>query len=456
VEKRQELPVNVANKKEAAMAELKEKETIDTAGFKQVRVEKLLGDGGQGWVYLVDYEGKKMALKWYKDGVLKNPAKFYANLENNIKKGPPSPAFLWPKDLVKKGDKFGYIMDLRPDEYKDFSKILLGREVVKDQIQKLRWPGVSPMINAALNITYGFEKLHSVGYSYQDLNDGNFFIKLTSGNVLICDNDNVSAFGQDSGIAGKARYMAPEVVLGKANPNPGTDRFSLGVVLFLLFVNTHPLEGAALVDPSRPCLTDKLEKLFYGEHPVFIFDDADPSNRPVQGIHDGAFKRWPFLPPYAQEQFKKAFNQEALRDPNRRVTEREWLSLFIRLRDELYTCPSCGSEYFANPVTPNPCPGCGKQAAFPACLKTRNYNVPLHRATKLYACHTAKSDTDDFNRQTAEIMVKGNELGLKNLSDTPWTITQGVNQVSVTKDKGIKLVKGMKLDFGGGASAEII
>ena len=30
------------------------------------------------------------------------------------------------------------------------------------------------------------------GYSYQDLNDGNFFINPQSGDVLICDNDNVA------------------------------------------------------------------------------------------------------------------------------------------------------------------------------------------------------------------------------------------------------------------------
>jgi DNA-binding helix-hairpin-helix protein with protein kinase domain len=41
------------------------------------------------------------------------------------------------------------------------------------------------MVNAALNITAGFRALHNKGYSYQDLNDGNFFINPQNGNVLI-------------------------------------------------------------------------------------------------------------------------------------------------------------------------------------------------------------------------------------------------------------------------------
>jgi DNA-binding helix-hairpin-helix protein with protein kinase domain len=431
-------------------------EKISLSNGNSAEIIKKLGEGGQGWVYLLDYNGKKMALKWYKDGVLKNPAGFCANLENNIKKGPPAPNFLWPKDLVKRGNNFGYIMDLRPDDYKDFSKILLGREVVKNQIQKLRWPGISLMVNAALNITKGFRELHRYGYSYQDLNDGNFFINLDTGAVLICDNDNVSEYGQNSGIAGKARYMAPEVVVGKKMPGPETDTFSLAVVLFRLFVVDHPLEGAATLDPERPCLTDKMERYYYGEHPVFIFDDADFSNRPVQGIHQGAFMRWPCLPAYAQKQFKRAFSQEALHDPSRREAESEWLRLFIRMRGEVWKCPSCGNVYFADPASPNPCPGCGKASVFPAYIKTRSYNVPVHGRTKLFACHTTANDTDNIDLPTAEVMVKGDEAGLKNLSDVNWTITQGTEQVTVEKGRGIKLVKGMKLDFGGGTSAEII
>ena len=58
---------------------------------------------------------------------------------------------------------------------------------------------------AAINIIQGFRELHARGYSYQDINNGNFFINPSTGDVLICDNDNVSPFGTSSGIMGKQR-----------------------------------------------------------------------------------------------------------------------------------------------------------------------------------------------------------------------------------------------------------
>ena len=157
----------------------------------------------------MNYEGQPKALKWYTTA-LKNPKKFYENLENNIKKGAPTNAFLWPEDITdQQGNTSGYIMNLRPPEYVGFPRFLIGKE---------GFAGITAMVNAALRITEGFRELHLKGYSYQDLNDGNFFIKPQNGDVLICDNDNVSEYGKNSGIAGKARHMAPEVVLGKSRP----------------------------------------------------------------------------------------------------------------------------------------------------------------------------------------------------------------------------------------------
>ncbi|GHV27540.1 hypothetical protein AGMMS4952_09380 [Spirochaetia bacterium] len=184
------------------------------------------------------------------------------NLENNIKKGAPTNAFLWPEDITEQqGDTFGYIMNLRPPEYVGFPRFLIGKE---------GFASITAMVNAALRITEGFRELHLKGYSYQDLNDGNFFINPQNGDVLICDNDNVSEYGKNSGIAGKARYMAPEVVLGKSQPGIKTDSFSLGVVLFLLFTGNHPLEGK---NTCPPLVTLKLERKYFGENPVFIMDD---------------------------------------------------------------------------------------------------------------------------------------------------------------------------------------
>jgi serine/threonine protein kinase len=431
--------------------DLPEGYTIQTKNFKNVIVlpakqspngKRPIGEGGQGTVYAVNYDGKPKALKWYSGKKFKNPAKFYANLENNIKKGRPTNAFLWPEDLTDHdGEAFGYIMDLRPGDYKDFSKFLLGKE---------GFTSITAMTNAALRITAGFRELHLKGYSYQDLNDGNFFINPKDGDVLICDNDNVSEYGKDSGIGGKSRFMAPEIVAKGKKPDIRTDRFSLSVVLFMLWTNNHPLEGKA----AYPVAMDtKHEKKIFGENPVFIFDPDDNSNRPVQGINKGAITRWPFLPTYLQEEFIKAFSKDVLTNPANRIIDQEWLRIFIRMRSEIFKCP-CGEVYFADPVELNPCPKCKKKNVFPLYIKTYRYNLPVHQRTKLYGCHTEK-DSDDFETISSQVSVNRNKHELKNVSGKNYMVTDGCNSYSIAPDASFVLKKGMVINFGN-VNAEII
>jgi len=415
---------------------------IQTKDFKKTIVGDKLGEGGQGAVYKVDFNGEQKALKWYSGRKIANPKKFYENIVNNIKKGKPTNAFLWPEAVTEhRGAAFGYIMDLRPPEFKDFSKFLIGRE---------GFASITAMTNAALQITAGFRALHQKGYSYQDLNDGNFFINPKTGAVLICDNDNVSEYGKNSGIAGKARYMAPEIVIGKGKPSDLTDYFSLAVVLFLLWTNSHPLEGKAA---CVPCMDAKSEKRIYGENPVFIYDPADNSNRPVQGIHKGAISRWPFLPPYLQEMFVKAFSKELMKNPQQRIIEQDWLRTFIRMRSEVYKCP-CGEVYFADPVNPNPCPGCKKPNVFPMYVKTQRYNLPVHQRTKLYACHTEKG-SDDYETLKGEVTAKGGDFILKNVSNDAWYVTEAGAQTEAASGSSFKLVKGLTINIGA-VSVEIV
>ena len=51
------------------MAVLKKGQSLRSMNGGTIVVETLLGEGGQGYVYKVDYNGKPMALKWYKADV---------------------------------------------------------------------------------------------------------------------------------------------------------------------------------------------------------------------------------------------------------------------------------------------------------------------------------------------------------------------------------------------------
>ena len=78
------------------MKEFQKGQRIKTVSGGELEVIQKLGEGGQGVVYKVNYNGKPLALNWYFGNKLNNADKFYRNIQNNIKQGTPTGAFLWP------------------------------------------------------------------------------------------------------------------------------------------------------------------------------------------------------------------------------------------------------------------------------------------------------------------------------------------------------------------------
>lgn len=432
------------------MKEFAKGQKIKVVSGNELEIVQKLGEGGQGVVYKVKYNGKELALKWYFGNKLNNMDRFYRNIQNNIKKGAPTSAFLWPLEITEYFEgSFGYLMELRPPEYKDFSLFLLA---------KARFSSINAVINAALCITNGFRELHNSGFSYQDLNDGNFFVNPQTGDVLICDNDNVAEYGDALGIAGKCRYMAPEVVMGKKKPDVHTDRFSLAVVLyFLLFLN-HPLEGKKTM---CPCLTEELERKFYGTDPVFVWDSKNDTNRPVRGVHVNEIKFWPIYPKFVRDTFEEAFSHELMvgADTQHRVTEKKWQEVFTALRDCLARC-SCGGETFID-VTQSTCKciNCGKDIQRPMILKVKKYNVVMQPGKSVYACHVVH-DSDNFKEVKGEVITSRQDsslIGLKNNSDFNWAaiLPNGASKL-YSNGQVMKLGRGLRVNFGNGNEGEII
>ena len=432
------------------MREFQKGQRIKTVSGGELEVVQKLGEGGQGVVYKVNYNGKPLALKWYFGNKLNNADKFYRNIQNNIKQGAPTNAFLWPLEITEYFEgSFGYLMELRPPEYKDFSLFLLA---------KVHFANIEALINTALCITNGFRELHNRGYSYQDLNDGNFFVNPKTGDVLISDNDNVAPYGENLGIAGKCRYMAPEVVMGQKRPDSHTDRFSLAVVLYMLLFLNHPLEGKRTM---CPCLTEELERKFYGSDPVFVWDPANDANRPVRGVHTNEIKLWPLYPAFVRKTFEKAFSHEVMvgNDTTHRVIEKEWQEVFTTLRDLTIKC-SCGSETFIDPSQQScKCINCGKSIERPPILKVKKYHAALAPGKKLYACHV-QYDSDDFKEAKGEVISSRNNpslLGLRNDSNNTWeAILPNGSSKGYPNGQVIKLGKGIKINFGNGNVAEVI
>lgn len=403
------------------MADFKQGDKIKLTNGGSITVKSKIGEGGQGSVYKVDYSGKEYALKWYLPNYLKtlkpNCKKFYKNLVDNVTAGSPSPEFLWMKAVAvtgKHSNGFGYIMDLRPQNYAEFTKFIKAKEFFKS---------TQAVISAAINVVEAFQALHRKGYSYQDLSPGNFFIDKVTGDVLICDNDNVAPNGDNLGVGGTPGYMAPEVILGKSKPGTDTDLFSLSVILFELFFLAHPLEGANCC--RYPCLTQQIEKDLYAIHPVFVMSKTDKSNSPVRGTCSNLINLWPIYPEYLHDAFQQAFSEECLKNGAKRLSEREWKKVLYRLQDDAVICPKCGEINFASMAENGvlTCSDCHKKTNVPYAIEVNGYMVVAGKDKTLTEYHTAFGSRDKIVGSFVESKKTLGVFGIKNASDTTWAVT---------------------------------
>ena len=262
---------------------LKSGQRVRTRSAVECVVGELIGSGGQGAVYRAVADESAVALKWYFPQWRAFDTGLRTRLEAIVEAGNPSERFLWPLELVSNdAGEFGYIMPLRDQQYVSMTALLAGRVDA----------AFATLATAACQLAQTFHELHAEGLSYQDISDRNVWIDPNSGGIQICDVDNVSVNGVPAAIAGTPGYTAPEIILDEGvSPSADTDRYSLAVLIFKMFMRADPLLGAA--ELNYPAFTSHAIRTLYGEHPVFILDPNDQSNRPVSGIHDQILELWP-------------------------------------------------------------------------------------------------------------------------------------------------------------------
>ncbi len=421
---------------------------IEIEGENPIVVKNLLGEGGQGEVYLVSDGNKDFALKVYKDFVSED---FRYNLKNNIERGVPSADFLWPLELLDFSDgHVGYLMDLRPKNYVSFVSYLIGKKPFRSREVLLHW---------CIRLCEAFKKLHESGYSYQDLNDGSFFLDPDTGDLLICDNDNVTADKKNLGVVGKMRYMAPEIVRGDQMPDIHSDRFSLAVILFMALCLGNPYDGERL--KLYDVIDEQAEYDLYGQNPVFVYHKTDKSNRPIRGYHTSVIRRWPYLPIYVKEAFHRTFVDGLTDRENERTTELEWLRLLSAYRDELMTCPACGYDMiygFEEKQKTTTCPACGKPVPNAVWLSVGKRQVVLSPDKKIYEPLLNKYSSQ-YNKVAGTVIQNKKNPSL-------WGIALNTGHETVIRDSAgtqktiqaggvIPIVQNLELDFNNNLKGEI-
>lgn len=410
-------------------------------------IEAFLGGGGQGEVYRVLMQGQPKALKWYYEH-LATP-KQARILQKLVEMGPPTASgeFLWPEMFVtcEKTPGFGYVMPLRQSRFKGIVDMMRG-EVN---------PSFHILCIVGRRLAHCYWSLHNKGLCYRDINFNNVFFDPNTGEVLICDNDNVSVSGEASeGVIGTPRFMAPEIVRGEAHPSADTDKYSLAVLLFYLLFVHHPLEGKRELDIH--CYDIHAMNALYGKQPVFIFDPNDHSNYPVPGYHDNAIEFWKIYPTFLKRLFIRAFTEGLT--PGRRVGETEWRRAFVQLADSIVYCQQCGRENFYDDEVHHHegasliCWKCQQRVQIPFLLSIGRNVVVLRHDSKLYPYHVSLFPNYDFEQPIAEVSPHPQDpsrWGLTNRSGRDWAATTANgNTVVVPPGKTVGLHRGLRIDFG--------
>ena len=311
----------------------------------ELHVIRKLGEGTQGEVYLVSGPQGYQAVKWYKPGAGHSRTAGCGPLpcpDRLPRSALPGRRFVWPLDLVTLAGsgQFGYLMTrIDTQRFAELGEVWAHLKPV---------PNFSTLCEISYQLANSYRALHLSGHCYRDISAGNLMFDPVTGDILICDNDNVGVNRQSRcQVWGTMEYMAPEIIRGEADPSTQTDLHSLAVLLFYLWVWHHPFHGE--MEYRFHCWDIPAKKKVYGESPVFVFDPGNPANRlPPDPDYATARERWEYCPPDLKETFIRVFT-DGLQDPDRRVTEGEWQNLFSGIKDRIVICPRCRAENFALP-----------------------------------------------------------------------------------------------------------
>lgn len=209
-----------------------------TRTFGPFRLEKQLGLGGMGKVYLATYTktGQKVALK------ILNPefssdekitARFQREVEILKKLRHPNIVRYYGGGKIK-GQRF-YAMEVV--EGGSLEKVLKEKG-------RLSW---EQSLEYGIEICAALEHAHDHGIIHRDLKPANLFLtkdgKLKLGDFGIAragDATKITAAGKT---VGTYAYMAPEQITGKAEISARTDLYALGCVLYELITGRTPFEA---------------------------------------------------------------------------------------------------------------------------------------------------------------------------------------------------------------------
>ncbi len=235
-----------------------------------VSVGERVSEGDAFTVYRASAGDAPLAVSWYPD--LPGTRSLAKLLTWLVDIGSPHPAFTWPIDTVMSEEMpgFGLIMPL-PEP---------GLESLGQLLSRAESPSFPVLISIARQLVSAFEGLHEAAMCYRDIGLGTILVDADQGAVALVDIDAIAPDHSERYFGSTSPFMAPEVVRGEAPVSWRSDRHSLAVLLFFLFMHGHPLDGST-TDPDAGDESEVALRAF-GLEPVFVFDPENDVNRPAR------------------------------------------------------------------------------------------------------------------------------------------------------------------------------
>jgi len=430
--------------------------------------------GGQGTLHLS--RDKRWVIKLYHDTDSARVTALNKIIGDfNVTKNEPSAQhlFAWPNAIVQK-PKLGVRMANvnQQLEHKPLTWWIFPKSA-KRLAPEIRgtWPD---RVMVATNMARIAWQLHSNGLCHSDFSGDNFLANVAQQHVVLIDLDGLVVPGVlPPEMLGTGDYMAPEIVMGRANPGSGakpkieTDLHSLAVLIYQLLLMRHPLKGPKQYASDA----EQDDLLALGARALYIEDPDDRSNRP-----DDPFRGAWLLGDEIEALMRRAFTA-GLRNPLQRPLSVEWSDALIRMAEQTVPCsnPACeGKAFVLLRDQPAICPWCETKVARPARVPIlRLYDTAgqaghfragrgrvvgwQNRMLQLWQVQSglSASTRPEDRKPVAEFQYKQSKWLLANraIADLRVATRGGVQQIPINET--LPLEEGQQLLLGTGQSARL-
>ncbi|MFN0247580.1 MAG: serine/threonine protein kinase [Kofleriaceae bacterium] len=219
------------------------------------RIERLLGEGGMGAVYLAEQPmiGSRVAIKVLSQECARSPElleRFFAEAR--------SVNLIRHENIVSVLD-LARLPDGRPYIVMEFIEGQTIGQIIRATIAQGQRVPIGGIVQVAVEMLSALGAAHALGIVHRDLKPDNVLVT-AEGHAKVLDFgiaklapglNQHSPRTRTGALLGTPSYMAPEQISGTGQVDPRTDIYAAGVVLFEAITGTQPFVGETLFDLMR-------------------------------------------------------------------------------------------------------------------------------------------------------------------------------------------------------------